>query len=147
MSNGSNLILVDSNIFVYAHDLTEPGKRVIAKQLIRDLSDSDRLAITVQVVHEFCAVMLRKRHAGIISFESLRDLAEEMMATATQVIALTPAITLRALDGYERYKMSFWDALIWASASEYGIPLIYSEDFHPGVIESVTIVNPFENAV
>lgn len=147
MPNGSNLVLVDSNIFVYAHDVLEPEKRTIAKQLIHDLSNSERMAITVQIVHEFCAVMLRKQQAGVVSFGSIRDLAEEMMATAAQVIPLTPAITLRALYGYERYRLSFWDALIWASAREHGILTIYSEDFHPCVIENVTIVNPFVSGV
>lgn len=146
MPNGSNPVMVDSNIFVYAHDISEPQKRAIAKQLIRDLSESERLVITVQIVHEFCAVMLRKQRAGLASFSSLRELAEEMMATAVQVLPLTPTITMRAVNGHERYQLSIWDALIWASAREYGIQTIYTEDLHPGVLDGVAIVNPFADA-
>ncbi|MCS6919658.1 MAG: PIN domain-containing protein [Fimbriimonadales bacterium] len=143
MPSDSNLAIVDSNIFVYAHDTLEPEKRAIAKQLVRELSEAERLVVTVQIVHEFCAVMLRKQRAGVASFESLRELAEEMMAAATQVFALTPAVTLRALYGCERYQLSFWDALIWAAAREYGVSTIYSEDFHPGTLEGVAFINPF----
>ncbi|GBC91672.1 tRNA(fMet)-specific endonuclease VapC [bacterium HR15] len=139
----SYLAMVDSNIFVYAHDLQASEKREIAKRLIRTLSDEGRLVITVQIVHEFCAVMMRKQRQGLAQFDSIRELAEEMMATA-QVLPLTPAITRRALHGVERYQLAFWDALIWAAAREYGIPTLYSEDFHAGAtLEGVDIVNPF----
>ncbi|GIV16038.1 MAG: hypothetical protein KatS3mg022_1473 [Armatimonadota bacterium] len=32
MANASNPVMVDSNVFVYAHDVSEPQKRAIAKQ-------------------------------------------------------------------------------------------------------------------
>lgn len=135
--------IVDSNIFVYAHDSLEPEKQATAQKLIQSLSDANRLVITVQIVHEFCAVMLRKQREGVVSFESLAELAEEMMATASVTLPLTPAITRRALQGYAQYRLAFWDALIWASAREYNIPTIYTEDFNPSVLDGVAIVNPF----
>lgn len=143
MPNGSTWAIVDSNVFIYAYDVSEPQKRETAKSLIRELSDSERLVVTVQIVHEFCAVMLRKQRAGLASFGSLRELAEEMMAVAAKVLPLTPAVTLRAIYGHEQHQLSFWDALVWASAREFGIPTIYTEDLHPGVLEGVAIVNPF----
>lgn len=143
VSLAENPAIVDSNVFLYAHDSLEPEKQRIAQELIQSLSDANRLVITVQIVHEFCAVMLRKQREGVVAFESLTELAEEMMATASATLPLTPAITRRALQGYERYRLAFWDALIWASAREYNIPTIYTEDFNPSVLDGVAIVNPF----
>ncbi|MFN3690655.1 MAG: PIN domain-containing protein [Fimbriimonadales bacterium] len=135
--------MADSNIFVYSHDLSAGEKREVAKKLLRTLSDEGRLVVTVQIVHEFCAVMMRKRRQGLVQFDSVRELAEELMATAT-VLPLTSSITRRALYGVERYQLAFWDALIWAAAREYGIPTLYTEDFTPGAtLEGVAIINPF----
>lgn len=145
VSLAENPAIVDSNIFVYAHDSLEPRKQAIAQELIQTLSDANRLVITVQIVHEFCAVMLRKQRDGVVAFESLAELAEEIMATASATLPLTPAITKRAIQGYEQYRLAFWDALIWAAAREYGIPTIYTEDFNPSVLDGVAIVNPFAN--
>jgi predicted nucleic acid-binding protein len=40
--------------------------------------------------------------------------------------------------------LSFWDALIWSSAVENKIAIIYTEDFQDGrVVEGVHFVNPF----
>ncbi|MCC6443265.1 MAG: hypothetical protein IT210_07390 [Armatimonadetes bacterium] len=44
-----------------------------------------------------------------------------------------------------RYSLSFWDALIWASARASGIQTIYIEDFQDGrLVEGVLFRNPFE---
>jgi predicted nucleic acid-binding protein len=44
----------------------------------------------------------------------------------------------------QRYKLSFWDAMIIRSAAEMGCALIWSEDFSDGqVYEGVKILNPF----
>lgn len=66
-----------------------------------------------------------------------------MLAT-WEVVLVTPAVILRALDGVPRHSLAFWDALIWAAARENGIGTIYSEDFQNGrTIEGVTLINPF----
>jgi predicted nucleic acid-binding protein len=47
------------------------------------------------------------------------------------------------------YRLSFWDALLWATVRRAGIAVLVSEDFQDGrVIEGVRFVNPFvpENA-
>lgn len=45
---------------------------------------------------------------------------------------------------YEKYRYSFFDSLILASALESGCDKVYSEDMKHGQnIESLQIVNPF----
>lgn len=44
----------------------------------------------------------------------------------------------------DRYRLSFWDALLAASAIEAGCTLFLSEDMNGGQkIDAMTIVNPF----
>ena len=53
----------------------------------------------------------------------------------------------RALDLAERFHLSFYDALIVASASLAGCTALYSEDMQDGqTIAGVTIRNPFSGA-
>jgi predicted nucleic acid-binding protein len=45
------------------------------------------------------------------------------------------------------YRLSFWDALIWATVRRVGVAVLVSEDFQDGrVIEGVRIANPFNAA-
>lgn len=55
-----------------------------------------------------------------------------------------------AMDVVRRKTLSFWDALLWATARQAGCRLLLSEDMHDGqALGGVTIVNPFapKNAV
>ena len=52
---------------------------------------------------------------------------------------------LNAVNLQQRYKISFWDAMILQSALQLECSLIWSEDLNPGqVYESVKLVNPFQ---
>jgi len=47
----------------------------------------------------------------------------------------------------ERYQLAWWDSLVWATASDYGILVVLSEDFNAGsVIGGVRLINPFDSA-
>jgi hypothetical protein len=39
---------------------------------------------------------------------------------------------LEAVRGVQRYRLSYWDALIWATAKLNGVPNVLSEDFNTG---------------
>ena len=46
--------------------------------------------------------------------------------------------------GVLRYRLSYWDSLIWAAANMNDIPCVLSEDFSDGRrIEGVVFLNPF----
>ena len=49
-----------------------------------------------------------------------------------------------ALRGAAAYRMSWFDAHLWAYAEVYGLPVLYSEDFqHNALHGTVRIKNPF----
>lgn len=63
------------------------------------------------------------------------------------VLPLTGAATATALTAVEQYRLSFWDALVWATARDADVPVVLSEDFQDGrEIEGVRFVNPFKQS-
>lgn len=73
----------------------------------------------------------------------MRDIADDFF-TQTTVIEIGQAIIHHASLLREQHHLSFWDSLIVAGALASDATVLYSEDMHDkGVIEGVTIVNPF----
>jgi predicted nucleic acid-binding protein len=60
------------------------------------------------------------------------------------VLDLTVRTYLDAVAGVAQYKMSYWDALVWATAKQSGVPNIITEDqTHGRLIDNVRYFNPF----
>ena len=61
-----------------------------------------------------------------------------------KTIIIDGEIILEAIDIYSKYKYSFWDSMIIASAIEGGARAILSEDLSDmQLIKGLTIKNPF----
>ena len=132
--------LVDTNILVYSRDLNEPVKRARAIEVIDQLRASGELVLSAQCLNEFSSTSLRRG----------TPISEVRVAVSRwhdlgHVLPLTGSATTAALTAVERYGLSFWDALIWATAHDAGVPVVLSEDFQDGrEIEGVRFVNPFK---
>jgi predicted nucleic acid-binding protein len=62
------------------------------------------------------------------------------------VLALEGAATTAALGAVGRHRLSFWDALLWATARDAGVPVVISEDFQHGrELDGVRFVDPFRD--
>jgi predicted nucleic acid-binding protein len=134
--------LVDTNIAVYAYDPAEPQKRSRAQDLLRELSQGEMLFLSVQVLNEFVAVLLRRSPEGRRSGEVL-EITRELSSLGT-VLPLTATMTWLALQAVVDHSLSFWDALIWATAKVHGLSRVYSEDFQHGrILDGVQFINPF----
>ena len=134
--------LVDTNIAVYAYDPAEPQKRLRSQDLLRELSQSEKLFLSVQVLNEFAAVLLRRARQGQMELEILETTRE--LSSLGIVLPLTATMTWLALQAVEQHSLSFWDALIWATAKVHELPRVYSEDFQHGrTLEGVQFLNPF----
>jgi len=133
--------LVDTNILIYSRDLDEADKRTRAIEVIDGLAARGELVLSAQCLNEFSAASLR-RSVALPEVETAvarwRDLGE--------VLALEGPATTVALSAVGRHHLSFWDALIWATARGAGVPVIISEDFQHGrELEGVRFVDPFRN--
>ena len=101
------------------------------------------LLASLVVVGVFVWVITRPRRTTPLSHAEALESIREMIA-AWEVIPLSAAVTLRALEAMPIHTLSFWDALIWSAAVEGAVSVIYTEDFQDGrEIEAVRFIDPF----
>jgi predicted nucleic acid-binding protein len=137
----SDRLFVDTNILVYAFDSASGAKHDTARGLVRHLWESGTGVLSTQVLQEF-AVYLRRKVARPLSANETRDVLQEYMGWT--IVVNTAQSTLRALEIEERYKISFWDALVIHAAGTAGAEIVYTEDLSDGQAYSgVRAVNPF----
>jgi len=138
----SDRVLIDTNIIVYAYDLDAGPKRIKAAEVLESLWDQRNGVLTTQVIAEFFITITQKVKQRL-SLPDAKQIIEDYRNGWT-IFSTTPDMVLKAVSGVEHYKLSFWDAMIWASAVINEVPLIYSEDMQPGqIIEGVRLENPF----
>jgi len=134
-------VFVDTNVLIYAHDLDAGSKHDRAAAILSDLWENENGIVSVQVLQEFYVNVTRK-----ISAPLTPALARGVIRNylAWQIAPNDPSTVLSASEIAERNHISFWDALIVASASNAGADRILSEDLNHGqMIEGVVIENPF----
>lgn len=134
--------MTDTNVLIYAHDPTNLEKHSRAVAHIARLARERSLVVSAQVLNEFYARTTRPNKPPALSHAQAAAVVEGIIASAT-VLPLTAATTLRALQGRVEYGLSWWNALLWATARENGITQIYTEDL-PGrpEIDGVRYLNP-----
>lgn len=131
---------IDSNVFVYLFDQTNPKKRRIAENLVRETLERETGFISYQVVQETSNVLIRKLNA---TTEEARQFLDRVLLPLWRVNP-TEMLYRRGLDLKARYHFSFYDSLIVAAAPEAGCKTLCSEDLqHNQQIEGLTIENPF----
>ena len=136
----SDKCFVDTNIMVYAHDLSAGAKHDRAKQVVEALWESGWGVLSTQVLQELCANLRRKvRHP--LSIDEIRLLIRDY--STWQVIANSAESILDALEIEARHRISFWDAMILQAAESSGAAIIYSEDLSAGQrYGALRVINP-----
>jgi len=114
---------VDTNILVYAHDRTGGPKHDRARRLVENLWATGTGVLSTQVLQELC-VTLRRKVSPPVPLVDVRRLVSDYIS-------------------WERYGISFWDALVLQSAVSAGVTILYSEDFSAGQkYGSIQVINP-----
>jgi predicted nucleic acid-binding protein len=138
----SGRFFLDTNIFVYSFDSASPAKARKSTQLIRRAAETGEGAVSYQVVQEFFNVALRRFAHPMTASE-----AEQYLVTVFRpllAVHSSASLYLSGLRIAEKYRLSWYDALIVAGAAEANCKILYSEDFQHGQkIESVQVQNPF----
>lgn len=141
--------LVDTNILVCRYDKRYPLKQAIAADLLRRGIADRSLVVPHQAVVEFVSVVTRANRDKPALFT-----VEEAHREAEYLLDVFPVIypaedTVRtALRGAALYKLSWFDAHLWAYADERGLDPIWSEDFEDGRLYGrVRVCNPFRASV
>lgn len=137
--------LADTNILVYRYDPRWPAKQRIATTLLRRGAEDGSVRVPHQAIVEFVSAVTRPIGRGnpLLDPEEARREAEEMLAEFS-VLYPDEALLRLALRGAGAYRLSWFDAHLWAYAEHFGLSEIYSEDFqHDRLYGSVRAVNPF----
>jgi predicted nucleic acid-binding protein len=124
----------DTNILVYAQQTGKKGERARAL-----FAEGGKLS--VQVLNEFVAVARRKQNR---TWSEIAEAIADALVLVDPPLALSLDLHIAARTLAESHRMSFYDALIVASAIEAGCDILYSEDMQHGrVLGELTIRNPF----
>ena len=139
----SDRTFVDTNILVYAHDLSAGDRHTKASAIIESLWEAETGVISTQVLQEFYVTVTRKIKNPLKPNEA-REIIRNYIAWPVQ--ANDPEMTIRASEIEEKNGLSFWDALIVAAALRLQARRIITEDLNHGqIIEGILVENPFVN--
>jgi predicted nucleic acid-binding protein len=134
-------IFVDTNILVYAHDLSALDRHQNAAVIVENLWESETGVTSTQVLQEFYVTVTRKIKKPLAPNQA-REIIRNYLAWPVQIN--DPEMTIRASEIGEKNNLSFWDALIVAAAIRLNVKKIITEDMNHGqIIEGVLIENPF----
>jgi len=132
---------VDTNVLVYAYDRGAGLKHERALGLLEKLWADGSGVLSTQVLQEFY-VNVRRKAQKPISHRQARDLMADYLSW--NPVINDGATMLEAIDVEERYKLSFWDAMIVVAAQKSGAFMLLSEDFNDGQkFGPVQVQNPF----
>lgn len=134
---------VDTNILVYAHDVSAGVKHERAREVLEQLWATREGCLSVQILQEFFVNVTRKIPKPL---DAAR--AEEIVADLSRWHVHVPAAddVLGAIGLHQRTGISFWDAMMVRSAVEIGCGVIYSEDLNHGQLyDGASVQNPFRD--
>ena len=133
---------LDTNVFVYSFDASAPAKARRATELIRRAVATGKGVVSFQVVQEFFNVALRRFAQPMTSADAEQYLAA--VFRPLMAIHSSQALYAEALRLNERYRLSWYDALIVAAAIEGQSTLLLSEDLQDGQrFDGLRVQNPF----
>ncbi len=137
----SALVFVDTNVHLYTKDARDTDKQIRASQWLTWCWTQRTGRISTQVLNEFYNNAITKFRA-VVTVEKARE--QVRMLRLWQ----PPHLDTYTVDGawamQDRYKLSYWDALIMSSAQQQGCSYLLSEDMqHLQQYDTVQVINPF----
>lgn len=133
----SDSIFLDTNVLIYVYSDSELQKQITARQVVLE----NISFISTQVLQEFSNILFSKFKKTWPEIErAIGEVSQSNFIHTNSEITLLQAFKIA-----ERYKFSFYDSLIIASALECKCSKLYSEDMNHGQLidGKLTIVNPF----
>ena len=132
-------VFVDTNVFLYALDGAESKKQLAARAWREELWKSRLGRTSFQVLQEFYSNVVHK-------WPDSRDNAR---AEIRDLLSWQPAVTNAPIleAGWklqDRYKLSFWDALVVAAAKSLACGYLLTEDLQTNQdLDGLIVISPF----
>jgi len=135
---------VDTNVFVYSLDVSDPVKQAKAKALLHGLvGKTPPTILPWQVAGELLNWLRKWEAQGRVSGA---DVDAHFRDTLAAFPLAVPRVQMFAtsFDLFKRFSLSHWDSMLLAACKEAGVTTLYSEDMTAGMnYDGVVIVNPF----
>lgn len=132
---------VDTNVLVYAHDVSAGDKCSLAGDLLERLITERAGAVSVQVLLELFVTVTRKVNRPL-SWEQAKEIVVDL--ASWNVHAPRSDDVIEAIEIGGRYNIAIWDATIVQSAVGVGASVIWTEDLNHGQLyEGIEARNPF----
>jgi predicted nucleic acid-binding protein len=143
MPNGRMKCFVDTNVFLHAQDPHWPEKQKRTLAWLDAVLDKNLAVISPQVMNEFAYTCLKRfRDISIDQILGLLQGMETFCRVSTTADTAINGLLLR-----QRFGLSFYDAVLIASAISADCGIFLSEDLqHFQSFGSLTVANPFRVA-
>ncbi|WP_041611049.1 PIN domain-containing protein [Treponema primitia] len=131
-----DVAFLDTNVLIYAYSEDDLRKQNIAVNAI----DTHKCIVSTHILNEFCNVCIKKLHYPIDQIlESINEILHACALFMVNENTIKEALVIQ-----DRYKYSYYDSLVIASALKCECTLLLSEDLQDSQkINNTTIKNIF----
>jgi predicted nucleic acid-binding protein len=134
-------VFVDTNVLVYSRDASEPEKQHQAMAWMKHLWESRNGRLSFQVLQEFYSTVTTKLQPGMEP-QNARDDVQSLFVW--HPIPVSAEVIKSAWFNQDRFKLSWWDALIVSAAQVGDCSHLLTEDLHENqLLGNVRVINPF----
>jgi predicted nucleic acid-binding protein len=138
-------IFLDTNILLYARDLSEPSKQPVAQEIIAKAWQQRMGRISIQILNEYFVNVTRKLKPGLSAEEAWNDMDLFM---AWNPVPIDRQLISGAFLVYQKYGLSWWDSMVISAAQIANCTSIISEDLsHHQEYFGIQVINPFLEAI
>lgn len=138
-AEGPARFTLDTNVLIYSVDATAGLRHEVAREVV-ELAAGRDCWLTLQAVSEFYAAATRKGRMPAADAAAQGGDWLDLFPTLPASASAVRAALAMAASG----RLSYWDALLLATAAEGGCAAVLTEDMADGaVLEGVQVVNPF----
>lgn len=131
-------VTLDTNVLVYAFDTQADARGNAARGLIEGLAGTGAF-LALQTLAETANVLLRRKVPPVRVVGYVAALEQNF-----GVEAATGGDLAEALAAVKSHRLSFWDAMLWATCRRAGATTLFTEDMQDGrTLRGVRFVNPF----
>jgi predicted nucleic acid-binding protein len=132
------LVAFDTNILVYAEFEPDYAKGILAKRLVGALAQRGVLA--AQVIGELFNVARRRWPERWVQVREQVEIYRSVLEVVPTGIDVLIAASMSA----QRYRLQFWDAVIWEASRRGGAAILLTEDMQDGfAMSGMRALNPF----
>lgn len=141
-----DLILVDSNILVYAYDINEKEKRPKALKIIQSCWEGKlKLCVSVQNLSESFFILTNKVQYPLSASEAGERIQSLLDSSKWKVFDITRETVSGAVEISKTHGTVYWDSLTASVMKLNGVSTIYTENTKDFLkIPGINAVNPIK---